>query len=67
MSMRPDELKALTPGSKYPTMTVGQLIDMLKALPLDAPLMSEGCDCYGPVVSLDVQDDGMVLLERGDE
>ncbi len=64
-TVKPDELEGLTPGSKYPTMTVGQLLEVLKALPVDAPLMSEGCDCYGSVVSARKLEDGMVLLERG--
>ncbi len=64
-TIKPAELKGTTPGSAYPTMTVGQLLEVLKVLPADAPLMSEGCDCYGSVVSARVLEDGMILLERG--
>lgn len=29
-------------------MTVGELVEMLKALPQDVLVYTEGCDCYGP-------------------
>lgn len=34
------------------TMTVKELIDILQTLAPEMPIMSEGCDCYGTVVNV---------------
>lgn len=35
-----------------PTMTVGQLRDVLSSLPPDRLVVLEGCDCYGDLVQV---------------
>ena len=48
------------------TMTVAELIAALQKLRQDAPVLSEGCDCYGTVHSLECDDD-CCFLRRGPE
>lgn len=44
-------------------VTVGQLIEILKTLPPDALVDSEGCDCNGPCCGASLSN-GKVLVER---
>lgn len=50
------------------TMTVAQLIKELEKMPPDLPVVSEGCDCDGDVMSLVMKEDynhePYVLLSR---
>lgn len=42
--------------SKQETMTVKELINELKKFPEDLPVITEGCDCYGPALRV-IKDD----------
>ena len=46
-------------------VNVGELIEMLKDLPASTRVLTEGCDCWGDVCDLRVEDD-YVLLRRTD-
>ena len=52
--------RALAPGQ----LTVRALRDALSALPNDAPVLTEGCDCYGDACGVALQSDGSVLIKR---
>jgi hypothetical protein len=45
------------------TTTVGELIAALQLLPPDMPVKSEGCDCWGEVVAVQVFN-GRALIRR---
>lgn len=49
-------------------VTVGELIEMLKALPQDLPVYADGCDCIGPAKGAEVEGetrgDPYVLVHR---
>lgn len=51
-------------------LTVVQLIEKLKALPQDLPVLSDGCDCYGETLDAyvvkngDGWDEESVLISR---
>ena len=46
------------------TMTVAQLIEQLRQMPSDAPVRTEGCDCYGECGNVVLEKDGVVTIER---
>lgn len=46
------------------TLTVAELIEALKAMPQDALVYHEGCDCYGNASAVHLESDGTVLIER---
>lgn len=50
----------LEPGQ----VTVAELIVQLQALPQDAPVVTEGCDCYGPASGAALAYDGTVAVTR---
>ena len=45
-------------------LTVAQLIEELKKMPQDAPVMHEGCDCWGVANGVNLEKDGTVLITR---
>lgn len=45
------------------TTTVGDLVAALQLLPATMPVMTEGCDCWGEAVALQVVN-GRVLIRR---
>lgn len=45
------------------TMTVADLMVLLRGFPQNAKVISEGCDCYGPVRAVDERA-GVVVLTR---
>jgi hypothetical protein len=50
-------------------VTVAELIEFLKALPQDMPVLTEGCDCHGPCSGASVytkHTPPYVVLERDD-
>ena len=47
-----------------PTMTVGDLVDLLAQLPRDYAVITEGCDCDGDVLSIEVERVRNVYLRR---
>lgn len=47
------------------TKTVSELIALLQVMPPDAPVWSEGCDCWGDCTGVELQDEGGVLILRG--
>lgn len=51
------------------TMSVAELIAELQKIPDPEthPVISEGCDCDGGVVVVDLLPDGQVYLGRGEE
>ena len=53
-------------GSYNPTATVGELVAALQQMDQNAPVLTEGCDCYGNVVKVSVFGDGFVVIERDD-
>lgn len=53
------------PYEKRPgQITVGELIQQLLKLPLDAPVEAEGCDCDGAAKGAALLFDQYVLIER---
>jgi hypothetical protein len=48
-------------------MIVSELIAELELMPHDAKVLVEGCDCIGLGSRPNLQDDGRVLITRGDE
>jgi hypothetical protein len=48
-------------------LTVSELIAELQKQPQDANVIAEGCDCYGRVVSVTLDEDGVVCIERDNE
>lgn len=40
---------------KMPTLTVKELIELLKTQPQNAPVWIEGCDCINPAVGVAMQ------------
>ena len=51
------------------TMTVAELIEALRDMPEDMPVITQGCDCEGNAYSLSITEDPdsgtYVLIERG--
>ena len=45
------------------TFSVGELLEALKTIPADMPVITEGCDCYGTIRQLEVID-GTLYLNR---
>jgi len=45
-------------------MTVAELIEALKAMPQDAFVYHQGCDCTGNASGVVLEEDGSVLIER---
>ncbi len=56
--------------AKEKPITVAQLIEQLRALPQDAYVLTEGCDCVGPCSGVDNKEGyakrGQVVLRRDD-
>ena len=50
-------------SSQGETMTVKELIEALNVYPSDTPVITEGCDCFGAAVSVEVYEDE-VLIRR---
>jgi len=50
--------------SKKKAITVAELIEQLQALPQDAVVLSEGCDCDGEAKGATLQSPGVVIVER---
>ncbi len=46
------------------TFTVAELIVELQKMPQDAPVYTEGCDCIGTAVGVEIQQDGDVWITR---
>ena len=46
-------------------MTVAQLIEMLRGVPPDLPMILEGCDCVGDAAGV-VARDGGAMITRPD-
>ena len=49
-----------------PVLTVARLIEQLQAMPPDALVYAEGCDCTGAAGSICLSD-GSVLIERHED
>jgi hypothetical protein len=48
-------------------LTVGELINLLSALPMDAKVSHEGCDCYGEAKSVEYDErSNTVLITRNE-
>jgi hypothetical protein len=45
-------------------MTVAEVIEALKTMPQDALVYHEGCDCNGAAASVELQNDGTVMITR---
>jgi len=48
-------------------LTVAELIELLHQMPMDLPVMTEGCDCDGEARGVEKQNDGdgdYVLVTR---
>jgi hypothetical protein len=48
-------------------LTVAELIERLQAMPQDAPVLHEGCDCYGAADGVAFERDGAVVITRSEE
>jgi hypothetical protein len=48
-------------------LTVAQLIEQLKLMPPEAPVQTEGCDCYGPAAHVCLVDDMVEILRKRPE
>lgn len=47
------------------TMTVAELIELLRRMPPDAEVRTEGCDCIGDAASVDLSSDGVMICREG--
>lgn len=45
-------------------MTVKELINALLKTPFDAVVWTEGCDCIGEAATVEVEENGTVLIGR---
>lgn len=48
----------------YEVLTVAELIEMLQAMPQDAMVFHEGCDCIGNAHKVILENDGTVMITR---
>ena len=46
------------------TCIVADLIEALKQMPPNSPVFTEGCDCFGNSISVELEDNGDVLIHR---
>ena len=57
-------MKVVKYGEEVEILTVAELIVALQAMPQDALVYHEGCDCIGDANGVCLESDGTVLITR---